>query len=172
MSRVGRKIIVLSQGVQVTVKEGIVSVKGPKGHLHFTLPALIQVKVEKETLLVTRDNEESAAKSRHGLVRNLIQNMVSGVTELLKQIHTTMYDRAKTRMMQQWHQGEKIVDFGPKLEAEQGWYQTGWCGSADCEAKVKEYKATVRCLLKEKRHDSCFACSGQSRVDVLVAKAY
>ena len=81
MSRVGRKQIALPQGVQVTLKEGVVSVKGPKGHLHFTLPALVQVKIEKDALLVTRDNEESAAKSRHGLVRNLLQNMVSGVTQ-------------------------------------------------------------------------------------------
>jgi prolyl-tRNA synthetase len=99
-------------------------------------------------------------------------NVVAAVTDLLQHIHQTLYARAKERVQAQWYQAHKITDFGPRMDTEQGWYQTGWCGQAVCEAVVKEYKGTIRCLLEEKKHNSCFACSAESKFDVLVAKAY
>ena len=80
MSRVGKKPIVLPQGVQVTAQPGKVVVKGPKGQLQLTLPPLVQIKLEGSTLLVTRSNDEKNSRSQHGLARNLLNNMVQGVT--------------------------------------------------------------------------------------------
>ncbi|MDP2599660.1 MAG: 50S ribosomal protein L6 [Deltaproteobacteria bacterium] len=81
MSRVGRKPVEIPQGVQATLKENVLSVKGPKGTLSFTVPSLIKAAVEKDKIVVTRGAEDRFSKSQHGMVRNIVQNMVHGVTE-------------------------------------------------------------------------------------------
>jgi large subunit ribosomal protein L6 len=81
MSRIGRKPITLPSGVQVTLKDGKVLVKGPKGELHRVLPDLVTVKVDKNEVQVARANDDGPTRARHGLVRALIQNMVEGVTK-------------------------------------------------------------------------------------------
>ena len=80
--------------------------------------------------------------------------------------------RARERVQASWRQGDKIAEFGPSLEANNGLYQAGWCGQAACEAQIKIFKGTIRCLLDEKKHSSCFDCSGSSIGDILIAKAY
>lgn len=81
MSRVGRKPVEIPQGVQATLKENVLSVKGPKGTLSFIVPSLIKVVVEKDKIVVTRGAEDRFSKSQHGMVRNIIHNMVHGVTQ-------------------------------------------------------------------------------------------
>jgi prolyl-tRNA synthetase len=101
-----------------------------------------------------------------------LDNVSKDLQEKLDQIHHQLYERARVRMQSQWHQAEKLEDFGPRMDAENGMYQVGWCGSAACEARVKEYKGTVRCVLTDQKHTVCFACTQPSRSDILVAKAY
>jgi hypothetical protein len=72
----------------------------------------------------------------------------------------------------QWYQAEKLQEFGQRLDANNGFYQVGWCGKAECEEALKNYKGTIRCLIEEKCHSSCFNCNTPSKTDVLVAKAY
>jgi large subunit ribosomal protein L6 len=81
MSRVGRKPVVISPGVTVTLKDDNLTVKGPKGELKRQLPTLVTVKVEKGQVTVQRENDDPVTRARHGLVRALIQNMVEGVTK-------------------------------------------------------------------------------------------
>ncbi len=83
MSRIGRKPIVIPAGVEVKVDaaEHAITVKGPKGTLHYKFHALRNVAVEGNEILVTRPNDEKEARSLHGLTRTLIHNMVVGVTE-------------------------------------------------------------------------------------------
>jgi large subunit ribosomal protein L6 len=81
MSRVGRKPVVISAGVTVTLKDDNLTVKGPKGELKRQLPPLVTVKVEKGQVTVQRENDDPVTRARHGLVRALIQNMVEGVTK-------------------------------------------------------------------------------------------
>jgi large subunit ribosomal protein L6 len=81
MSRIGKKPVVIPSGVQVTLKEGLMAVKGPKGELKRPLPPLAQVKVEKTQIQVERQSDEPPARAQHGLVRALIQNMIDGVTK-------------------------------------------------------------------------------------------
>ena len=81
MSRVGKRPVVLSKDVQASIKEGCLTVKGPKGTLSFNLPPLVRVAVASESILVTREKEDMLSRAQHGMVRNLIQNMVDGVTK-------------------------------------------------------------------------------------------
>jgi large subunit ribosomal protein L6 len=67
-------------GVDVTIGSGQISVKGPKGTLSRSIVEPITVRQEEDTLFVERPNDEREARSRHGLVRALVNNMVVGVT--------------------------------------------------------------------------------------------
>ena len=79
MSRIGNKTISIPAGVEVTVNDKNISVKGPKGTLDFTYVNGVSVKVENQEIIVTREND--TYKALHGLTRTLIANMVTGVTE-------------------------------------------------------------------------------------------
>lgn len=81
MSRIGKLPIAIPTGVTITVDPEFITVQGPKGTLkQFTLPE-IDVKLVDNQVVVTRKNDEKIAKSRHGLMRALINNMVIGVTK-------------------------------------------------------------------------------------------
>jgi large subunit ribosomal protein L6 len=81
MSRIGRKPVTVPKGVQVTVKDKKVTVKGPKGELSKDIPAIVTVKVDKDTVEVARADDDGPTRASHGLVRALINNMVEGVTK-------------------------------------------------------------------------------------------
>lgn len=81
MSRIGKLPISIPSGVEVTVNEGSVKVKGPKGELTSAVPAPITVNVEDNEVVVSRPNDERKARSMHGLTRTLIYNNIIGVTE-------------------------------------------------------------------------------------------
>ncbi len=80
MSRIGKKVITVPKGVTVTSKDGLLTVKGPKGQLERHVAPEIGVKVEGETLSFTRSNDEARHRALHGLTRALANNMVEGVT--------------------------------------------------------------------------------------------
>ncbi len=81
MSRIGKQPIKVPSGVTITVDNNEISVTGPKGTLkQFTMPD-INVKEEGEEVLVSRTDDEPKNRSKHGLMRSLINNMVKGVTE-------------------------------------------------------------------------------------------
>ena len=77
MSRIGKKPIPLPKGVEIKIGEEI-EVKGPKGKLTVAIPAGIQVRQENGTLTILRNSDKEAAK--HGLVRALTANAVTGVS--------------------------------------------------------------------------------------------
>ena len=79
MSRIGRKPITIPAGVQVTLKDGVVTAKGPKGELSQKVHSNITVTIEGSEILVTRPNDEKENRALHGLTRTLIANMVEGV---------------------------------------------------------------------------------------------
>ncbi len=80
MSRVGKNPVVIPNGVTVTIADGTVSVKGPKGELKQPLVHGITASVEDGALLVARPDESKQSRSSHGLVRALVKNMVTGVS--------------------------------------------------------------------------------------------
>ena len=79
MSRIGRKPITIPAGVQVTLKDGVVTAKGPKGELTQKVHSNITVTIEGNEILVSRPNDEKENRALHGLTRTLIANMVEGV---------------------------------------------------------------------------------------------
>lgn len=81
MSRIGKHPISIPAGVTVSVKDGVVTVKGAKGELTQNVDARISVAVEGDQVLVSRSSDERQERSLHGLYRALIQNMVMGVSE-------------------------------------------------------------------------------------------
>lgn len=81
MSRIGKSPIPVPSGVDVTITDRRVTVKGPKGTLERDLPGAITVRQEGDTLLVERPNDERQNRAMHGLVRSLVNNMVVGVTD-------------------------------------------------------------------------------------------
>ena len=67
----------------------------------------------------------------------------------------------------------RLAEFGPIMDEQQGVYKTSWCGNPICEAQVKEYKGTVRCILPaDLLFNNCFVCSQQANHNIVVAKAY
>ena len=82
MSRIGKLPIPVPSGVEVTLDDRVVTVKGPKGTLTHTVVQPISVaKNDDGALAVTRPDDERESRARHGLTRTLIANMVQGVTE-------------------------------------------------------------------------------------------
>ena len=81
MSRIGKLPIAIPSGVTITIDPAEITVAGPKGTLkQFTMPG-ISVKQEGDQVLVTRQDDEAMHRSKHGLMRTLVSNMITGVTQ-------------------------------------------------------------------------------------------
>ena len=81
MSRVGRLPIALPDKVSVSVSPGSVTVSGPRGTLEQHVHSQLHIAVTDNEVVVTRPSDRREHRSHHGLVRALIQNMVTGVSE-------------------------------------------------------------------------------------------
>jgi len=81
MSRIGKLPISIPAGVTVTEKDGVITVKGPKGELSQKYDTNLSVKIENNEIVFERPNEEKETKAKHGLYRSLVNNMVKGVSE-------------------------------------------------------------------------------------------
>ena len=84
MSRIGNKPITVPEGVEVTLNDNHIVVKGPKGTLEKDLHKNMTVTMEGNTITVTRPNDEAVNRSLHGLTRTLISNMIEGVVNEFK----------------------------------------------------------------------------------------
>jgi large subunit ribosomal protein L6 len=80
MSRIGKKPIDIPAGVDIKFIENTIKIKGPKGELQWTLPPGAKASVAENRILVARENDSKENRAIHGLSRNLIANMVTGVT--------------------------------------------------------------------------------------------
>ncbi len=82
MSRIGKQPVVIPSGVTVNVsKDGVITVKGPKGELKENIDRDIQVEVNGSEINITRPTDQIRHRAMHGLYRSLVSNMVKGVTE-------------------------------------------------------------------------------------------
>ena len=84
MSRIGNRKLVVPEGVEITVENNQVTVKGPKGELSLEIKENITVQVEDNTVVVTRANDEKATRAMHGTTNANIHNMIEGVTNGFK----------------------------------------------------------------------------------------
>jgi large subunit ribosomal protein L6 len=81
VSRIGRKPIVVPDGVTVEIRPGSVSVRGPKGELQERVSLEMTVKQEDGHVTVARPTDRGDHRALHGLTRTLVANMVTGVTQ-------------------------------------------------------------------------------------------
>ncbi len=82
MSRIGKLPITIPQGVEVKVSDNnIVTVKGKLGELTQTVDPAISIKIEDGNIRLSRASESKDHKSKHGLYRSLLNNMVMGVSQ-------------------------------------------------------------------------------------------
>jgi len=80
MSRIGRRPIPVPAKVTVTLKDRLVTVKGPKGELSRTLVDAIDLIEEPGQLILQPKDQSRTSRQLHGLMRTLVANMVTGVT--------------------------------------------------------------------------------------------
>ncbi len=81
MSRIGLKPIEIPSGTKVKIEGGTVTVEGPKGKLTRTLSPGISIKLEGNSLMISREGDAREERSVHGLSRTLVANMVEGVSK-------------------------------------------------------------------------------------------
>jgi len=80
MSRIGKIPVKVPKGVKVTFANEQMTVEGPKGKLTQKYHPIISFENKGEEIVVSRANEEKQTKAFHGLYRNLLNNMVTGVS--------------------------------------------------------------------------------------------
>ncbi len=80
MSKIGKLPVSIPAGVTVTVNPGLITVKGPKGELKQAVNDRVTIDMKDGSLTVKPANESKEAGAAHGLYRQLIHNMVTGVT--------------------------------------------------------------------------------------------
>ena len=81
MSRIGRLPVAVPAGVEVTVSNNVITVKGKLGVLTQEFDPRINIVVENNQVILTRENDANDVKAKHGLYRALVANMIKGVTE-------------------------------------------------------------------------------------------
>ena len=80
MSRIGNKPITVAAGVEITINEKAVLIKGSKGELVVPYESeYVTFSLEDGVLTVTRKDETKTSRSRHGLYRSLVANAIEGV---------------------------------------------------------------------------------------------
>ena len=81
MSRIGKNPVSISQGVDVNIKDNVVTVKGKLGELTQKISDGITIKIEDGIITLDRASESKDHKAQHGLMRALINNMIEGVSK-------------------------------------------------------------------------------------------
>ena len=140
MSRIGKMPIAVPAGVTVDIAENNkVTVKGPKGELSRALAPEMEIKMDGDTITVSRPNDLKRNRALHGLTRTLLNNMIIGVTDgytKTLEVNGVGYRAAK--------QGKKLVlnlGYSHPVEMED---------PEGLETKVEENKIIVSGIDKEK----------------------
>jgi len=81
MSRIGKLPVAIPAGTEVNINGDVVSVKGPLGSLVQTIDPAIKVEIVDSKVILTRSSDDKEYRSKHGLYRSLISNMVEGVSK-------------------------------------------------------------------------------------------
>ena len=79
MSRIGKSPVTIPEGVTVDIKDNVITIKGKLGELTQDFSG-VSVKVDEGNIIVERTSDSKEDRSKHGLFRSLINNMVEGVT--------------------------------------------------------------------------------------------
>ncbi|MCX8030455.1 MAG: 50S ribosomal protein L6 [Thermodesulfovibrionales bacterium] len=89
MSRIGKKIIEIPEGVSVDLIDSLVTVKSKKGQLEYKLPKGIQLTIQQNKLVLGREADTKSLKALHGLSRSILANMLQGVSNEYQKVLET-----------------------------------------------------------------------------------
>jgi len=84
MSKIGKRPIIVPETVNAKIREQVIEVEGPKGQLSIKFPHQIKVAMTKNQIIVKRISESKSSKMLQGLYRNLINNLILGVSQGFK----------------------------------------------------------------------------------------
>ena len=104
-----------------------------------------------------------------------MDNLTETISKLLDDIHTTMFDKALKNREEKTYTTTDYEEFKRIMQETPGFVKTMWCGSRECEDKLKdETAATIRCIPFHQEHvgDKCLICGGKADKLVYAAKAY
>jgi large subunit ribosomal protein L6 len=79
MSKIGEKVITISNAVNVTIADNKITIKGPLGEMSFDVPKELALNRKENQLIIERKNNDKKIRSLHGLYRQLISNAIVGV---------------------------------------------------------------------------------------------
>jgi large subunit ribosomal protein L6 len=138
MSRIGKQPVIMPQGVSATLKDSELVVKGPKGALSRKIIPEVSVRIEEGQIVVERPSDSRRHRSFHGLFRNLINNMVLGVTT------------GFTRVLEINGVGYRAQVQGKKLELHLGYsHPIHFSLQEGIEASVEKSTITLKGINKE-----------------------
>ena len=100
MSRIGKLPIHVPAGVTVTIKDSVVTVKGPKGEMTQAVNPDINVTLEDGVIHLARPTDDKNHRALHGLYRSLINNY--WVRFVLRFVHSECRNRIKVRVLSLW----------------------------------------------------------------------
>lgn len=101
-----------------------------------------------------------------------VENIASWTKEKLHSIQAELFAIAQNRYATMWHKEDNLSDFAAALQEHNGIYQVGWCQNHDCEALLKPYAASIRCMIEKQEMRVCFGCQKPSLGDVIVGRSY
>ena len=122
---------------------------------------------KNQVMLARRDNREKTGVSQDGLTRTVI--------EMLGTIQKSLYERALEFREKHTYRVDDYSKFGEILDGEGGFIWSHWCGSGECEERVKdETKATIRNIPRDSpaEEGKCIQCGARSERRVIFARAY
>jgi large subunit ribosomal protein L6 len=86
MSRVGKIPVKITDGVKVEIKNNTVSAEGPKGKLSVDFGPDVAIEVKDTEVVVTRKDDSKRSRAMHGLYRNLVNNVIKGVSQGFRRV--------------------------------------------------------------------------------------
>ena len=120
-----------------------------------------------QCVLVRRDNREKTFVK--------LENLESEVARLLGEIHDSLYQKALANREANTHVAHDMAEMHAVADGGNGFYKTMWCGSLECELKMKEeIGVTSRCMPLEQEHlgDTCVCCGRPAHRMIIWGKAY
>jgi large subunit ribosomal protein L6 len=84
MSRIGKAPITIPAGIEISTEGNLVKVKGKKGELHQQMEDSVSMHIDNNVITFSRKSDAPSDRSKHGLYRALVQNMITGVSEGFK----------------------------------------------------------------------------------------
>jgi len=135
------------------------------------VPVRIEIgpkEIEKGEVIVTRRDTLEKMPIK-------IEELQTKIEELLKDIHKSMYQVCKNRMKEKTSIALNMDEFIKNIDENQGFIKTMWCGSQECEDKIKELTgAPSRCIPFEQEHlsDTCVCCGKKAEKMVVWGRQY